>query len=810
MDLSQLDILDMSACDISQTLYDHAWNGNPPALLISTASACCMSYTKHEHSDFAMHPVPTPTHLQNIVSDIPTYCPTVQKHLFEPGTTTSPWHDDMLDNLPEGCFGTALKAYGRTRTQLEVLEMSSRTFDRIFKAMWGLPRELDLSPLCCTPRTQKYTIWAQSSKHLSPAPHGVMPYTSAIRTDQGSINREHLSKQAQREVCCDWPRLRSIYTIMSVLCQVEDPMIRKLGTTLNHKIVPKELPELVIPSPGELELDYIDWGYKLSGLAVTANTYIAAASRRHMQHTKPRVLETLEVETALFVDTVQLRAMQRREIPLKAPPIWKTPIDPNTIGQQYDLADSCKSKPTFKLEQISNPRGISKVPTFEDIIQVLMSNNMTKTSSGREVRLMYDHMVNNTYTEEILARIHVYTSDLFYDNIFVDAISYHRIMGIHDERTFRRIAHFMGNPTIPTLATDYTDIRSWATQYRRSDKGIIEILKLAIPIAVLYFQAHTGALTTTLHPDTIYGSNITFQHRLARMLVKRKAFWATRYAEKGKVAFRDACNRYGVERLSELPRHVMYSIILLQVKSKFMSWVKLRIDKNGLVTCVESTITQAMLDGFRKYCKHRKLTWDDSLAEKLDFIPTLRQQASIIDATRAKLCEKKGIQDHSIGFEEVMGDAMDTFTQLADDLAEILSTLKVTGWDQFGESVQNVRVPYLAEETFFEPTDTPPPCVVDMTGRPTPSLNTDIQPPADLFSDDIFETEDTFELEDILEYEVPSHLHRFFPTLRADFMPQYPITEMDVVRTAVRERAMELAQEFLPQEPMEVRDLYHE
>ena len=114
--------------------------------------------------------------------------------------------------------------------------------------MWGLQLPLDLSPLVSLLRTAKLTLWAQGASHLSPAPQGVMHMDMGLKMDQGLVDRKALSHRAGREAYCDWPRARSLYAIISTICQIEDKTIRDLQMVLHHCIVSRELPTLENPN----------------------------------------------------------------------------------------------------------------------------------------------------------------------------------------------------------------------------------------------------------------------------------------------------------------------------------------------------------------------------------------------------------------------------------------------------------------------------------------------------------------------------------------------------------------------------------
>ena len=121
-----IDLSAMTAIEVSSMYYDSAWNGNPPGNMLDFPSSCVFSYTAGATSDFAMHHVGvTETGiLAPAVSDFPAYCPLTTHGVYEPGTTTSPWHDELLDHLPSGLFGTALKAYSRSRAQIEHMQLN--------------------------------------------------------------------------------------------------------------------------------------------------------------------------------------------------------------------------------------------------------------------------------------------------------------------------------------------------------------------------------------------------------------------------------------------------------------------------------------------------------------------------------------------------------------------------------------------------------------------------------------------------------------------------------------------------------------
>ena len=187
--------------DIATAMYKKAWNRNPLMGMVDFVRACCFSCTQTSAFDCAMHPISAEmtSKAWADVSDFPEYCPMANKPLSDPGTTVTPWHDSVLYNVTTGYFGVTMPSYGRSRASFELLNISPRGFYRLFKNMWGLATNLELSLLTSVPRTMSTTIWTQSGKHLSPAPYGVVATTPLLVLEQGTISRKALCKRAQRQ-----------------------------------------------------------------------------------------------------------------------------------------------------------------------------------------------------------------------------------------------------------------------------------------------------------------------------------------------------------------------------------------------------------------------------------------------------------------------------------------------------------------------------------------------------------------------------------------------------------------------------------
>lgn len=231
------DILSDSAMEIALGKISEAWGGDAPMGGLDFPSACTLSQTKSQDSDF--HVELGLVEDTDELSEIPWLADVTRTEVQGPADTDSPFQFATGEASPPGMFGAALRAYGEVVAMCGEYGVDATAYNLWFKAQWGIPADESLLGAVPAVRSHGAAFWGGVGRKLAPAPYASLSASKQIRVVWHGTNREKFGV----DKLVDWPRINALAKLTGQALLVEDRYAKGRLKRIDFNLVGREFPK---------------------------------------------------------------------------------------------------------------------------------------------------------------------------------------------------------------------------------------------------------------------------------------------------------------------------------------------------------------------------------------------------------------------------------------------------------------------------------------------------------------------------------------------------------------------------------------
>lgn len=225
-----------SVATIMRKLKQRAYRGNAPEGGDDFSPVYIVKQCEERHADYVVDI--DPVEENPVISYDANDCVPVLRGEPVPSRSDPPFKGTFSDSTPVGSFGKALHSHMELVALCESYGADTKFFDGVFRRMWGIPLDEDLSAFKVSVRSTGYEAFGGIRRRDVPNISALTGAQARVHVSECRLNKDRLDPR----VLIDWPRLKATVKALVTAVVQDDVVGHDKATRMYYKVLTEELP----------------------------------------------------------------------------------------------------------------------------------------------------------------------------------------------------------------------------------------------------------------------------------------------------------------------------------------------------------------------------------------------------------------------------------------------------------------------------------------------------------------------------------------------------------------------------------------